>query len=242
MNRATRITTICFAVILMFAASTADAGWALTESNGDETVISNGKMRSAWENGSVIFDASTDKIYFIDDRRKILAEGTVDELCDGLNQMMATMMADIPEEQREMMKQMMENATGEVSVVEKGPGEKIAGFETTRYEVLQGGNPYETLWLTNNESLNNECHELMQMLMRFSACTSAAGGMGAATPESAPAYLELFDSGMVVKSTEHGGEGEASHTTVIAPKEVPDSEFTVPDGYEKVPLSTMWGE
>ena len=242
MNRNTRITTIFFAVFMMFAASAANAGWALVESNGDETVISKGMMKSVWENGSVIFDSSKEKIYFIDDRRKTLAEGTVDELCDGITGMMESMMASIPEEQRAMMKQMMGGAGGETSVVKTGPGEKIAGFDTTRYEVSHGGEPYETLWLTDDASLKKEFMGLMLMLMKFSSCTSDASGMGAASPESSPEYLKLFESGMIVKSIEHGGAGEASYTSVISPRDVPASAFKIPTDYKKVPLSAIWGE
>jgi hypothetical protein len=241
MNSAARLTAICFAASMMLAAPTADAGWVLTESNGDETLISSGKMRSAWENGSIIFDSATEGICFIDERRKIMAEGTVDDLCEGLNKMMESMMADIPEEQREMMKKMMGGAAGETAVTKKGPGEKIAGFDTTRYEVSQGGEPYETLWLTDDESLKKDFQGLMPMLTKFSACMAAVGGMGDASPESSPAYLKLFETGMIVKSVEHGGEGEASSTTVISPQDVPDSAFDIPDGYEEVPLSTIWG-
>ena len=242
MIRVSRTTAILFVAVMMFAAPTANAGWVLADSSGDETMISKGRMKSSWENGSIIFDSGTATVHFIDDRRKIIAEGTVDELCDGITGMMETMMADIPEEQRAMMKQMMGGAAGETSVVEKGPGEKIAGFATTRYEITQGGEPYETLWLTNDKSLRKEFMDLMPMLMKFSACTSAASGMGVASPESSPEYLKLFESGMIVKSIEHGGEGEESSTSVISPRDIPASAFEIPADYEKAPLSAIWGE
>ena len=242
MNRVTRVAAILLAAFMLFAVSVASAGWVLTETNGDETVISRGKMKSSWENGRVLFDSDTQTIHFIDERRKIMAEGTVDELCEGITAMMESMMEGIPEEQREMMKQMMNKADGETSVVKKGPGGKIAGFETTRYEISQGGKPYETLWITDDDALRKEFKTLMPMIMKFSSCTSAASGMGAASPESSPAYIELFESGMIVKSIEHGGEGEAGSTSIISPRDVPASAFEVPSDFETVPLSTIWGQ
>jgi len=239
--RVVALIVICVAAAIVFGASTANAGWVLTDSNGDETIISKGKMKSAWENGAIIFDAGTSEIHFIDDRRKTLASGTVDELCEGVEHMVESMMADIPAEQLEMMKRMMGDATAETEVVGKGSGGKIAGFETTRYEVLQGGELYEEIWLTEDESLKKECQELMQMLMKFSSCISSASAMGAPSPESSPEYLKLFEKGVIVKSVEHGDEGEGVNTVVISGRDVPPSAFSLPDGYKKAPLSEIWG-
>ena len=231
---------ICVAATAMLGASVADAGWVLTDSNGDETVISQGKMKTVWENGSVIFDASTSEVHFIDDRRKIIASGTLDELCEGVAQMMESMMASIPEEQREMMKQMMGGSAGETAVAEKGPGGKIAGFETTRYEVSLDGELYEELWLTKSESLKKECQGLMQMLMKFSSCLSSVSPMEQPSPESSPGYMKLFETAVLVRSVQHGGEDEADNTTVISARDVPASAFSLPAGYEEAPLSEIW--
>jgi hypothetical protein len=239
--RVVALIAVLVAANVVFGVSAASAGWVLTESNGDETIISQGKMKSAWENGAIIFDSGTKEIHFLDDRRKIMASGTIDELCDGITQMVESMMADVPAEQREMMKRMMGGAAEKTEVVAKGPGGKIAGFETTRYEVTQGGELYEELWLSEDESLKKECRGLMQMLMKFSSCMASAGATGAPSPESSPDYLKLFETGVLVKSVEHGDEGEGVNTTVISGRDVPASAFSLPDGYKKVPLLEIWG-
>ena len=170
-----------------------------------------------------------------------MAGGTIDELCKSVEQMVESMMADIPAEQREMMKQMMSDAAAETKVVKKGLGGKIAGFETTRYEVLLGGELYEEIWLTEDESLKKECQGLMQMLVEFSSCMASASTMGAPSPESSADYLKLFETGVIVKSVEHGDEGEGVNTTVISERDVPRSAFSLPSGYKKVPVSKIWG-
>ena len=231
----------CVTASILFGASAADAGWVLTESNGDETVMSQGKLKSVWENGSVIFDAGKGEIHFIDDQRKIMAGGTIDELCKGIEEMMESMMANIPPGQRELMKKMAGGKEGETKVVGKGPGGKIAGFETTRYEVSSAGDLYEEIWLTEDESLKKECQGLMQMMVKFTSCMAEANAMGAPSPESSPEYLKLFEKGVMVKSVEHGDEGEEVNTIVISERDIPSSTFSLPAGYKKVAISEIWG-
>jgi len=174
----TRITTIVLLSLLALVAAlapSAHAGWVFTESNGDETLISQGKMKTSWENGSLIFDGEKNLLHFIDDRRQLIASGTIDELCEGMNQMMESMFEDIPPEQREMMKKMMQGETGESEVVDKGSGGKIAGFATTRYEVLQDGELREEIWTTDDASLRKEVQGVIKALMKFSSCFDQTG-------------------------------------------------------------------
>ncbi len=221
--------------------SPALAGWVMTETSGDETLVSQGKMKSVWDNGYMILDAQTQKIHFIDDERKVQAAGTVDEVCASLTQMIDSLMAGIPDDQKEMMKQMMGGTGTRPEVVEKGSGGKVAGFETTRYEVLVDGEVYEEIWLAKDESLKKECQSLMEMLGRLTSCIAKVNFMAdIPIPESSPDYLALFKKGVIVKSVEHGDEGV--NTTLLSPRDVPASTFSIPSDYETVPFSSIWGE
>jgi hypothetical protein len=152
------------------------------------------------------------------------------------------MMAQIPAEQREMMEKMMGGVDAEVEVVDKGAGEKISGFETTRFEVMAGGELYEEVWLSNDKALVEECQGIMKMLGKFMSCMSGISAMGGApSPESTPEYPKLFEAGMIVKSVEHGDNGEEVNSSMIEPRDVPASVFALPGDYKAVPLSAMWG-
>ncbi len=239
----TRITTIVLLSLLALVAAlapSAHAGWVFTESNGDETLISQGKMKTSWENGSLIFDGEKNLLHFIDDRRQLIASGTIDELCEGMNQMMESMFEDIPPEQREMMKKMMQGETGESEVVDKGSGGKIAGFATTRYEVLQDGELREEIWTTDDASLRKEVQGVIKALMKFSSCFDQTGFAGESSYESSPEYLAIFDRGVPVKIVEHGVADEAPNTSQLSPREIPDATFALPTGYQTVPMSELW--
>jgi len=237
---------VFFAVFFMFAiASVADAGWLITSANGDETLISKGKLKSNWDNGSMIIDAAKNEIFFIDDDRKMIASGNADEICDEMKQSMESMMASMPEEQREMMKKMMGGGKEvKVEVVKKGSGGNVSGFETTRYEVMADGKLYEEIWISENKELLKDCAEVMKMMGKFASCMHSAIPMGSApVPEASPEYAKIYEMGMMVKSVSHS-EDKSSHDndfTSITKKDLSDDIFALPDGYKKVSFQALWG-
>ena len=60
MNRASQV-LVGVAAVIIASASVADAGWVISDADGQETVISKGKMKSGWENGAMIIDAEKDE-------------------------------------------------------------------------------------------------------------------------------------------------------------------------------------
>ena len=164
-------------VMLVAMASTANAGWVLTDAEGEETLISQGKLRSSSKGGSMILDATKDQAYFVDDKRKLIASGTVQEFCTGMTEMRAAMLENIPPEQRQMMEQMMAS-TPDVEIVNKGAGGKIAGFETTKYDVMVDGQLHEELWLSGDKALLKDCGAVMKMMGEFLSCMSTMSAMG----------------------------------------------------------------
>jgi len=234
------------AAIVVTTVLAAHAGWALKSNDGEDTVISKGKMKSSWENGAVIFIADEDKIYVVDDGRKMIASGTVDEFCIEMKQGIEKMMEQIPAEQREAMKQMMGGGEPpKVEIVEKGKGERVSGFDTKRYDVMADGELYEEVWIAQDKALVKECMPVMKMVGRFISCMGAIASMGAPTPpEASQEYLKLFDLGMMVKSVGHSDEkvsGASLDFAEIEKKDVPDGDFALPAGYKEVSFATVWG-
>jgi hypothetical protein len=244
MDLFTRVLLIAV-VVLFGATSSADAGWVLSQTSGEEVVISNGKMRSDSEPGGVIFDGTTGVIHFFDDARKVYASGTADEICADMEQMIEKMMERVPAEQREMMKKMMGDGNApKVEVVDKGAGEKVSGFATTRYEVMADGELYEEVWITNDKKLMKDCEAVMKMMGKFTSCMESMSAMsGVVSPEASEQYMELFDKGMMVKTTKHGVEGSdhAENIEGITEQDIPDAKFAVPDGYKNVSFPAMFG-
>ncbi|MFH1755694.1 MAG: DUF4412 domain-containing protein [Candidatus Latescibacterota bacterium] len=244
MNRVSKV-LVCLVVVIIASVSAADAGWVILEADGQEVLIAKGKMKSAWDNGVMIIDAEKNEICFIDDNRKMLASGNVDEICGEMTQMVESMMANVPDEQKEMMKKMMgDTKAPKVEIVKKGAGEKVAGFETMRYDVMSDGALYEELWLSADKALMKDCEAVMKMMVKFMSCMQAVSSMGSKpSPEASPEYVKLFELGMMVKSVSHaeGGTAENTDITTISKKDLSDADFALPDGYKRVSFQAMWG-
>ncbi len=124
MNNFSRVLLIAI-VVLFGAATVADAGWVMSEMNGDDLYVSKGKIRAESEGGAFIIDGTSGMIHFFDDARKCIRAARLTRFVRDMEQMMEKMMEGIPEEQREMMMKMVgeENAP-EVEIVEKGAGRR----------------------------------------------------------------------------------------------------------------------
>jgi hypothetical protein len=239
-----RISGVVIALVLA-ATGAAHAGWVHIDADGNESLISKGRMRGSWDTGASILDANSSKIVIIDDMRRTYASGTVDELCAQIKSSVESMMGDMPAEQKEMVQRMMghENAP-EVKIVDKGAGEKISGFATKRYDVLANGELYEQLWIADDGELVAECKPVMMMLARFGQCMASANPMGGASdPEATPEYAGIFELGVIVRSISAGEleEGIAPEEATIEKRDVPDSTFKVPDGYRAVSFADVFG-
>jgi len=231
--------------LVLATAGAAQAGWALIEADGSESLISKGRMRGSWDTGISILDANSSKIVIIDDMRRIYASGTIDELCDQIKSTVEAMMGDMPAEQKEMVQRMMgHDKAPEVKIVEKGAGEKISGFGTKRYDVLADGELYEQVWIVDDAALVAECKPVMMMLARFSQCMASANPMGGTSdPEATPEYAKLFELGVMIRTVSAGEleEGIAPEEATIEKRDVPESAFKVPDGYRAVSFAEAFG-
>ena len=232
-------------ILVLAAAGAAHAGWVLVDADGNESLISKGRMRGSWDGGASILDAGSSKIVIIDDMRRTYASGTVDELCDQITSSVEAMMGDMPEEQKEMVKRMMgNNKAPVVTIVKKGDGEKIGGMATRRYDVLADGELYEQLWIADEAALVDECKPVMLLMARFMRCMASANPMGGVSdPEATPEYAGIFEMGVVVRSVRAGEleEGIAPEEATIEKRDVPESAFKVPEGYSAISFADVFG-
>jgi len=228
--------------VLVAMASTADAGWVFLDDDGQETLVSKGKMRSGWEDGAMIFDSSSDQIHLVDDKKKTIASGTVAEFCSEMQQMIEKAFEQVPPEQREAMKKMM--GAGEppaVEIVEKGDGGEVAGFKTQRYEVMADGKLFEEVWLARDEALMSDSGPVMEMLGRFLTCMSKVAAMGTGpSAKSSPEYAKLFALGVLVKTVDHAKGAASPNIVEITARDVSDDTFVLPAGYKSVSFASLW--
>jgi hypothetical protein len=220
-----------------------NAGYVIEEESGDLTLLSNGKLKSNWEDGGIIMDGSKDIMILFFSQKKVYARGTTDDYCKEIKAMYDLMMKNIPEEQRKMMEQMMGKKPKEtppkVSVVKTGSGEIIAGFKTVKYKVLVNGKLYKEIWLATDPSLINEYKPIVRMMWKFGSCTGSMQKEN--SPETSPEYLALMEKGLELKSISYDEDDTEENTDIvnIQKKDIPANAFKVPAGYKKVSFSEL---
>jgi len=244
------------AVLALFVAlALASPGWCgleLVEAEGSRALVSEGKIKSVSEDPEeeeMILDLGQGTLTVLDHQERVAASGTIEEYCSAVSEM-AEMMERSMQRMKEQMEQQgmgdmpiptpgLQASVEEVRVERVGSGGNIAGYATEKYEVHADGELYEEVWLARDPELLAELGDT-KALARFEACASRM--MGGDTVEASPEYMELMQSGWLLKSVEHG-EGVAEvmlEVSRIEERSIPGSEFEVPAGYEEVPLGYLF--
>ncbi|HET7340122.1 MAG TPA: DUF4412 domain-containing protein [Methylomirabilota bacterium] len=252
--------------LLLLLAPAADAGYALVDEGGHQTLISRGRLKIAPRDGdvSMVMDVGRGRMMVADAKRRLYWEGTVEQYCQEMQGAMAGAMAemekqmaehlkDMPPAQRQQMEQMMRqmgrgSAAGapagpppQVTVERTNETATIAGLAARKYRVLSNGTAYEEVWLTSDAALLREVEagRAPDTLGRMSGCMASAGSdRPAATAE----YRKLFAEGWPLKLTYLAG-GNRGGTTVmtVERRDIPDTEFAVPTAYRAAPLGELFG-
>jgi hypothetical protein len=229
--------------LLLGLAVTVEAGWIMQEKEGDQTLISKGRLKSSADNISWILDGPGNKVYFIDGHEKTYATGTVEDYCGATAELVEQTMKNLPAEQRKSLEQMMkkenEEARHTVAVIEAGDGGSVAGFKAVKYKVEVDGELYEEIWLATDSDLLNEFKSLKPMLRKFSTCASTFGTEF--TPENSPEYRQLMERGVEVKSIAYtdGSPEPVTDVVKLEKKDLPETEFSVPRDYRQITFGEM---
>ncbi len=213
------------------------AGWQLTDEDNTETLISNNVVKNTWEDGGLIMYGNTGELIMFNSEQQVYAKGKVDDFCNAIDQAMKDMMAQMSEEQRQMMKEMMGEDTaesGDVVIKSEGGGDSIDGYSTRIYTVHVDGELYEKIWILTNPQLSKDIEALTEFIKTFISCGEIFGSPNAV--ESTDAYLELYEKGMIVRSLSYEyGEAETDINILsVKQRNVSPAEMAVPEGFQKI--------
>ncbi len=249
----TEFTLIAIAVLLIVAAPSY-AGVEMERSDGGKMYFSKGLVKHvqpSMEQGIWhLMDADKGLFYMISDDKKAYTSTTPQEFCDQftamLGGMMEQMMKNLPEEQRKQMEEARKASPKvDVEVKSKGAGGSVAGYDTEKFEISSNGAIYGNAWITRDDSLLDEFGDsrvkLAGMIDKATGCLSkmTRGRLGEPDIAASRAYTSLLDEGLIMKEV-HKGKTRYE-VKKIERKELPDSMFQVPDGYRKVPFTTLLG-
>jgi uncharacterized protein DUF4412 len=196
------------AALVLLAVASADAGYRLTDRDGDETLVSKGRVKEQSGEGpgpESVFDLGTARAWMSNPERRIYWEGTIDELCTTIRETAKSMakrmeeamdaqLSRLPPAQRakveDMRRGLAEKRVAEEREAAKKPGvikveatgetATIAGQPTRKYRVLVDGELYQEDWLTTDPALAREfaLDKASQLMSRVSACAESGDPSG----------------------------------------------------------------
>jgi GLPGLI family protein len=235
-------------VLMVVAASAQGLHWksttkAMSKDLNNEFFFMPKMVKSVTDAGEVMLLRVDKKmIYTINAAEKQYSETTFDEFDALMGKMvnktkansdkMNERLKNMPEAQRKMVEQMMSGAGKEAPATTKNTGEtkKIAGYDCTKYIIMQGEKESMTVWVTQDikefAALRKDFEEFSKRMM------GRMPGMGGAVEE-------LMKLQGFMMETQFGTMATTSVTS-MEKRNTPASEFEIPAGYTKV--KSKWQE
>lgn len=121
----------------------------------------------------------------------------------------------------------------EVQVKDLGPGERLQGYDTHRFQVLMGGEVLEELWLAPKLEVSREI-DLAGFASAIQKMLGGGPGLGQGYEES-EAYRALRAGGYPLRQVLYFvGEKSTLEVTSVTVQPFSDADFAIPKGYAKV--------
>lgn len=259
-----------FAVLtaLVLSPSLAHAGWVLqwktaaSNGKGEEMQsqkatqsISENQVRMEQPEVITIIDYNKDHFVMMNPTKQFFWSGTTDEFVREMTRARdAAMHEKIGSLTGQKAKNKAEAAAADaapkpidvsklppVSITPSGVQEKIAGYDTQKYEVRVDGDLFEEIWIAPLDmSADINPDRFNAQLLKNSAAMQGKSADSYNALYRDAEYRRLTDKAMILKTVTHHVAGTFERTaTSVEKRDVPASTFTVPDSYRKVRLSDL---
>jgi hypothetical protein len=231
------------AVGMVLAGSSVEAGFVLTDKEGDRTLVSKGRVKElAGEGPQSVFDLGTARAWMSNPNHKVYWEGTIEELCTtfretaksiakSMEERMEAQLSKLAPEERakveQLRKMLAEKREAEAKKEPAGPGvikiertddtATIAGQPTRKFRVLVDGNLYEEDWLTTDPTFAREfaLDKASALMSQVSTCAQVGDpNTRAKGVDEGKIYQKLYPEGWPLKTVSHEG-GQARVRTEI---------------------------
>jgi hypothetical protein len=241
---------LCVSLILFSAINVQAQDWIITESDNSVTYIANGWIKSIESEEQLtttMFNIDQDIIIMISDADEQYAKGSGDEFCSAMKAMRDQMYSNLPPEQANMMKDMInqqKNQPRPTVTVSAENGGVISGFQTKKYSIKVDGELFEEKWITTDPSLNDlkEAYKhISKLTLKMASCSVPDESFLRTSPEFSDEYQQVELSGVEVKSVsyEYGAPEENTSIVSFEKSNIDASEFEVPDGYMEISFGEL---
>jgi hypothetical protein len=248
------------AALMSLLAGPAVAGYQLTDKDGDQTLVSKGRVKELSGEGGgpqSVFDLGSARAWMSNPDRGVYWEGSIDELCSTIRETTAAIGKAMHDAMEAQLSQLSPENRAKVDALRKqletkrkseegkaGPGvvkierteetATIAGQPTRKYTVLVDGALFEEDWLTTDPALAKEfaLDRASELMSRVSACATSSDPDPSQPKgiDEGKIYQKLYPQGWPLKTVAHAG-GQARTKSEITKVEKRD----VPDSEFKPP-------
>ncbi len=250
--RAILLSILTLALLVVFT-QPSRAGWVEVDKHAGTMYISeNGLIKNIPPGKSgvwTIMDLNDGTVTMVNTRTRTYTIIYPEKFCTQVTSMMNNMMAGMPPEQRAMMAEMM-NGSGKrpspkVTVVKKGFGGKMQGYNTVKYGVAVNGRPYKDIWLAPEAPIMKDVRRFIskstEMSAQMESCSQMGPGAQGPAPETSKEYSALAQKGWLMKEVNLKSRKVEKEVESLKRKSIASSEFHVPAGYRKVSMREMMG-
>jgi hypothetical protein len=228
---------------IALAGSSVEAGFVLTDKEGDRTLVSKGRVKElAGEGPQSVFDLATARAWMSNPQHKVYWEGTIEELCTtfretaksiakSMEERMEAQLSKLPPDERakleQLRKMLAEKRDAEAKKENPGPGvikiertddtTTVAGQPTRKFRVLVDGTLYEEDWLTTDPTFAREfaLDKASALMSQVSTCAQVSDpNERIKGVDEGKIYQKLYPQGWPLKTVSHAG-GQARIKTEI---------------------------
>ena len=223
-------------------------------------LIQNNKMlfKDTTNNVSTLFDFDKDQMIVLDHNQRTYTVidprefvKAVEDYTKKMEEYRKKHLENLPPEQRELVEKMIEEKEAEsglmknqkivINVKDTEQTEKIAGYNSRKYDVLYNENLNEEIWLTKDLDIQKELdiNKMSNLMTEFKKVNKR---LGENTVTNEEAFINLFkDGGFPMKTIDHSfGETVFVEEVVkVSQKDIPSSEFDLPSGYEERTVQSL---
>lgn len=224
---------ILFMILFSFFITNIYAGYIFTESTdeGDKiTYIQKNKFKDVEGNNATLLDVNAKKIYILDNNKKTYYGGTIEELKEVMKKSLDVMIKSIedsmknaPKEQniymqssldetKKMRKSLDEKVSqndskkSDLKVIKTNQKEKIAGYNTEKYEIVVNGKLSSEVFIAKDIKLEKELD--MKKLIEFQREITMAFAYGEDKNIEFEKMKEIFTIGYPLKEIEKANADE----------------------------------
>lgn len=233
---------------LLLASGTATADLTMEYSDGTAFYLSGKHAAMGAEDHQVLFEEGNETFIVIDHKRRTwmeMDENFGNDMRSAIDEQMKEMLAQLPPEQREMVKRQMQNMPNmmggamnmeppKMTVHKTGKTDKVAGYKCSEATIDYGGMHEEKACIATLDELGLKKSDFDALASAMASIAKMSGRDNKRSPMS-----ELDEMGGIPIRSSSGPNDRGHELTRLHRDKVDKSRFEIPDGYRKVSMADM---